>query len=134
MPMAGVDHLEFYLLNYFKPGRGRITNRVVRGQKIFEAVGCAECHIPNMTIIKDRRVADVETNYDGVASNGVFNTLFATAVPLFTEIDDGSGLPFLRSPTKIALLSNPSIPTSNATTWVPTSGSATSTEHCRKRS
>ena len=77
LPLAGVDHLEFYLLNYFKPGRGPIDFRARRGEELFEAVGCAVCHIPDMTIIRDRRVADVETRFDSNQSNGVFNSLFA---------------------------------------------------------
>lgn len=49
-----------------------------------------------MKIENDRRVADVETVYDPV--NGIFNRLFATAVPLFDETDDGSGHPTLKRP------------------------------------
>jgi hypothetical protein len=104
MPMAGVDHLEFYLLNYFKPGRGRITNNVRRGEGTFEEIGCAVCHIPDMLIKSDRRVADVETEFNANDSNGVFNSLFATAVPLYTEFDDGSGLPLLRKPNRSSFL------------------------------
>jgi cytochrome c peroxidase len=44
----------------------------------------------------DRRVADVQTNYDPVHSNGAFNHFFATANPKFTAVDDGSGLPTIK--------------------------------------
>ena len=40
-------------------------------------------------------VADVETNYDPV--NGIFNNLFATATPLFSQNDDHSGFPALKA-------------------------------------
>jgi hypothetical protein len=47
-------------------------------------------------INRDRRVADVETVYDPVRGN--FNSLFATATPLFSPIPDDSGLPFWKRP------------------------------------
>jgi hypothetical protein len=59
-------------------------------------VGCAVCHIPNQTINYDRRVADVETGFDPV--RGIFNRLFSTAIPLFAEVNDGSGFPVLKQP------------------------------------
>ena len=93
---ALVDHLEFYLLNYFKPGHGPQNSFTSRGRTLFTKIGCATCHIANLTINHDRRVADVETVYDPV--NGVFNTLFATANPLYYSHDDGSGYPVLKLP------------------------------------
>jgi Di-haem oxidoreductase, putative peroxidase len=77
---ALVDFLEFYLLNYFKPGTGQQTSIVSAGRTAFAEVGCATCHIPNFTIQRDRRVADVETVYN--PANGIMNRLFATATPL----------------------------------------------------
>src|SRR6185295_4822525 len=47
-----------------------------------------------LQIDRDRRVADLETVYD--SANGIFNNLFATASPLFTQEDDGSGFPTLK--------------------------------------
>jgi CxxC motif-containing protein (DUF1111 family) len=93
---ALVDHLEFYLLNYFKPAHYQQTDRTERGREVFNRIGCGSCHIANMTINHDRRVADLETNYDPV--NGVFNSLFATATPLISARDDGSGFPLLKQP------------------------------------
>jgi mono/diheme cytochrome c family protein len=74
---ALVDFLEFYLLNYFKAGTGERTSAVSHGREIFEQTGCTSCHIPKLRIERDRRVADVETTFDG--DNGHFNRLFATA-------------------------------------------------------
>jgi len=97
---ALVDHLEFYLLNYFKPGLGRQTNATRKGRQRMEQFGCTTCHIPDLVIERDRRVADVETVFDPV--NGVFNQLFATATPLFVEVggdsDSDSDLPSLKLP------------------------------------
>lgn len=93
---ALVDHLEFYLLNYFKPGHTLQTSTTEHGRATFNKIGCASCHVPDLTINHDRRVADLETNYDSV--NGVFNSLFATANPIFQDINDGSGYPDLKLP------------------------------------
>ena len=58
--------------------------------------GCADCHIPDLQIEHDRRVADLDTVYD--PERGIFNNLFATANPLFNILDDHSGFPALRQP------------------------------------
>ena len=93
---ALVDHLEFYLLNYFKPGHSEQNAATASGRQIFGKIGCSSCHIPELTINHDRRVADVETKYDSV--NGVFNGLYSTANTLYTTKDDGSGHPALKLP------------------------------------
>jgi hypothetical protein len=93
---AIVDHLEFYLLNYFKPGHGQPSLIADHGRKVFQRVGCTSCHIANLTINHDRRVADLETAYD--PTKGIFNSLFSTATPLFHAVDDGTGLPTLKLP------------------------------------
>ncbi len=93
---ALVDHLEFYLLNYFKPGTGQRSRWAEAGRRRLDQFGCTGCHVPNLVIDRDRRVADVETVYD--AERGIFNQLYATAVPLFVEQDDGSGMPTLKQP------------------------------------
>ena len=89
-----VDHLEFYLLNYFKPGHGQPSLIADHGRKVFNRIGCSSCHVADLAIQHDRRVADLETAYD--PTRGIFNTLFATATPLFRDVDDGSGLPHLK--------------------------------------
>ena len=94
IPTSIVDFMEFYLLNYFKPATYEQTASVTAGRHKFEEVGCPQCHVPNLLINRDRRVADLETVYDPV--NGIFNKLFATANPQFTQQDDGSGFPTLK--------------------------------------
>lgn len=95
-PESIVDHFEFYLLNYFKPGRGRQDALTQRGRVVLQVAGCTSCHVPDLTIDHDRRVADVQTVYDPV--RGVFNRLFASATALFEPSDDGSGFPALKRP------------------------------------
>lgn len=96
IPTSIVDFMEFYLLNYFKPATYEQTNTVVAGRQTFLEIGCAQCHIPDLQINRDRRVADLETIYD--VENGIFNRLFGTATGLFTQHDDGSGFPTLKRP------------------------------------
>ncbi|MGH9640924.1 MAG: di-heme oxidoredictase family protein [Terriglobales bacterium] len=93
---AVVDHMEFYLLNYFKAALGKQDQTTARGLAVFNKIGCGSCHIQNLQINHDRRVADVQTAYDSV--NGIFNTLFATASTIVNVIDDGSGYPPLQQP------------------------------------
>ena len=91
---ALVDYMEFYLLNYFKPGTGELSKGDERqGEKLLEKTGCTACHIQNLTIKTDRRVADVETEFD--PKRGIFNRLFATATTLFSPVSDGQPFPLL---------------------------------------
>jgi mono/diheme cytochrome c family protein len=96
VPAAIVDYFEFYLLNYFKPGVDRETEQTRTGHKLFNRIGCVSCHIGELTIEHDRRVADVETEFD--ARRGIFNRLYATASTLTAETDDHSGWPTLKRP------------------------------------
>lgn len=95
---AIIDHVEFYLLNYFRGGQHRVTPRAAQGRQLMTSIGCTGCHVPNLTINQDRRVADVETEFDPV--RGIFNNLFATATPLFHSVNDGTGFPPLLLPNK----------------------------------
>jgi hypothetical protein len=81
---AMIDFMEFYLLNYFKAGLGPVTSNANNGYGVFLQIGCADCHKPNLTINRDRRVADVETRFDATNGNP-FNRMFATAAPLLAN-------------------------------------------------
>jgi hypothetical protein len=98
IPTSLVDHMEFYLFNYFKPGTYQHTNTAQIGQNLLVQVGCTACHIPNLVITRDRRVADVETTYN--PNQGIFNDLFAVASLLVSENDDGSGHPTIKVPNR----------------------------------
>jgi hypothetical protein len=98
IPASLVDFYEFYLLNYFKPGVYEQTDLTKRGSKLMERIGCADCHVPDLQINHDRRVADVETVFD--PAKGLLNSLFATASPLFNETNDGSAFPSLKQPKR----------------------------------
>jgi Di-haem oxidoreductase, putative peroxidase len=90
---ALLDHMEFYLLNYFKPGTGQSTERTDEGQRLMKTIGCTGCHVQNLRIEHDRRVADVDTRFD--PERGIFNRLFATATTLFNAVPDGQFFPQL---------------------------------------
>lgn len=90
---ALIDHMEFYLLNYFKPGTGPVPRREATAIRYLDKIGCTGCHVQNLVIEQDRRVADVETRFDPV--QGIFNRLFATATPLFEVVPDGEPFPQL---------------------------------------
>jgi hypothetical protein len=96
IPTSIVDFMEFYLLNYFKAGLGQVTSSVQNGRSVFGQIGCTSCHRPDFTINRDRRVADLETVFD--TQRGIFNRLFATATPLFTQTTDNPSLPTLKRP------------------------------------
>jgi len=83
---ALVDHMEFYLLNYFRPADYEQTSDTEKGKVVFAEIGCAKCHLPEMKIERDRRVAEVETFFD--PSNGIFNQLFSKVAGLVNVIVD----------------------------------------------
>jgi hypothetical protein len=49
---ALVDHLEFYLLNYFKPAHYQQSSTTDHGRSVFNQAGCSSCHISDITINK----------------------------------------------------------------------------------
>ncbi|HYP26900.1 MAG TPA: di-heme oxidoredictase family protein [Blastocatellia bacterium] len=106
IPTSLIDFMEFYLLHYFKPAtRNNGDDEIAPGRSLFVQIGCATCHIPDLTINRDRRVADVETTFareDLVRSDGgrgnPFVRLFAVATPSFTAVNDGTGFPTLKRP------------------------------------
>jgi len=100
-PESIVDHLEFYLLNYFKPGQHRQTVTAQRGQYFFDAIGCTDCHKRDIWIDNDRRVADVETTFN--PRLGAINSLYASAKPLF-DTQPGGGYPSFKLPSGQAFL------------------------------
>ena len=93
---AVVDYLEFYLLNYFKPAHGEQGEHTENGRRLLQRTGCTRCHVPDLAIAGDRRVADVETVFD--PARGHFNRLFATAHARFNTMPDAPGVPPLKTP------------------------------------
>ena len=105
IPPAIVDYLESYLLNSFAPAIGSVTLEAQLGRAIFTQIGCSGCHVPNLEIDRDRRIADVETTFDPV-NGGPFNGLFATVTSLVAvpAVVDRAGLPPLKPPAGAGFL------------------------------
>lgn len=94
-PASLVDMEEFYLLNYFSPGTYEQKNNTIRdGVQAFNHMGCGTCHIQNLQINRDRRVADVSTVYDPL--HGGFNSMFASVTPFFTTNAGGVKTPSMK--------------------------------------
>lgn len=91
VPTSIVDFMEFYLLNYFKPGHAESTAETVQGRQLMKSFGCVECHRQDLVIDDDRRVADVETQFDPLQLG--FNRLTATATPRFQLAPLGAAHP-----------------------------------------
>jgi hypothetical protein len=115
MPVSLVDFMEFYLLNYFKPGVSVSPDRATEvnsGRTIFTNLGCASCHIASLTINADRRVADVETVFADfnpgtpTSSGNPLNRLFATATTRFVVVDDPSSEPVIKQPARQSFVVN----------------------------
>jgi len=85
IPVSIVDFMEFYLLHYFKAATGKPSQEATLGRILMTQIGCTSCHVQNLTIDSDRRVADVETVYNPALGNPL-NNMFATA-SLFVSPD-----------------------------------------------
>jgi hypothetical protein len=111
IPESIVDFMEFYLLHYFKPARGEVNNDTGTGRSLFinslasGGAGCARCHLIDLTINRDRRVADVETKFSvaPLPPGNPFNRLFATAAPRLVEVPN-SGTPSIKEPSLTSFL------------------------------
>ncbi len=61
-----LDVTEWYLLNHPAPARGRITKDALAGEKLFHAIGCASCHVPDWHLHAHNPGAkDYTQRYDG---------------------------------------------------------------------
>lgn len=95
IPLSIVDFLEHYLLNYFAAGTYQPDITANDGRAIFISIACSKCHVPDLQINRDRRVATFETKFDPVNGNE-FNHLFGTHTALFNVIQDPPFPPFKR--------------------------------------
>jgi len=60
---------------------------------MMERIGCTSCHVQNLRVERDRRIASVETRFD--PAKGIFNRLYATATTQFKVVNDGDQYPQL---------------------------------------
>lgn len=78
---------EFYLLDYFKPAQTKVSPFATGGLETMKRIGCTGCHVQDLVIEHDRRVADVTTSFD--PERGIWNRLFPEAETLFESHPDG---------------------------------------------
>src|SRR5260221_3027888 len=50
----GIDNFQNFMRFLAPPTRGRITEEALRGERMFQEVGCASCHIPELMTGPDR--------------------------------------------------------------------------------
>lgn len=61
-----MDVAEWYLLNHPAPTRGRVTEDVKAGEKLFAAIGCAACHVPDWHLLpSNSKAKDYTEKFDG---------------------------------------------------------------------
>ena len=96
IPASLVDYLEFYLLNYFRPATYEQTRETEKGRSLLADLTCTRCHIPDLPLLRDRRVADADTAF--APDQHGFNGLFAMVTPLHSTASDGGTLPPLQRP------------------------------------
>jgi CxxC motif-containing protein (DUF1111 family) len=79
--MRGIDNFENFMKFLAPIPRGPVNDTVRRGEALFQAIGCANCHVPQLTT--------------GVSSNPVFDrkivALFSDL--LLHDIGTGDGIP-----------------------------------------
>jgi hypothetical protein len=61
-----LDMVEWYLLNHPAPARGRKTKDSLRGEKLFQEIGCTSCHVPDWQLFAHNPGGrDYTERYDG---------------------------------------------------------------------
>jgi hypothetical protein len=103
-----LDVVEWYLLNHPAPARGRATKDASRGERLFHALGCAACHVPDWHLFGHRpHAADYTQRFDGdrrffelrVAYNEKTERLEGKLRYLSTRLVGGRRLPDRRANT-----------------------------------
>ena len=84
LTQGSLSLLEHYLINYPVPGRGPVTTEVINGEQIFNAIGCANCHRPEMRLRHDPRIEHLTVFW-----NDKTHRFEAERRLLFDLLDDG---------------------------------------------
>ncbi len=98
LTQGSLSILEHYLLNYPIPGKGPITPEVVSGERIFDTIGCTECHRPEMRIRQDPRIEHLTVFWND--TTGRFE---AERRWLYHLVDDGYVDPDRQRPVPLVL-------------------------------
>ena len=127
-PPSLVDHMEFYLLNYFKAGHGRADRPARRpGGRIFEH-GSAAPPATCPTSPSSATAASPTSRRCSIPRAAIVQPAVRDRHGRFTATDDGSGFTRREAADSAGRSSSgTSSPTSSATTWARPSTSATTT-------
>jgi cytochrome c peroxidase len=98
LTQGALSLLEHYLINYPMPGRGPVTAEVKSGEMVFKAIGCAECHRPEMRVKRDPRIEHVTVFWND--RTGRFE---AERRLLYHLVDDGYLDPDRQRPVSLAI-------------------------------
>ena len=95
-----LDVAEWHFLNHPSPARGRLTSEVRAGEKLFQQIGCATCHVPDWQLLPGNPNAkDYTQRFDGdrrffdlaVAYNDKTERLEGKVVNLTNKVKDKNG-------------------------------------------
>lgn len=84
LTQGALSLIEHYLINYPVPGRGPVSAEVLSGEETFKAIGCAECHRPEMLVKQDPRIEHVTVFWNDKRAR-----FEAERRMLFNLVDDG---------------------------------------------
>jgi CxxC motif-containing protein (DUF1111 family) len=98
LTQGSLSILEHYLVNYPVPGRGPITSDALVGEGVFRAIGCAECHRPEMRVREDPRIEHITVFW-----NDKTNRFEAERRLLYHLVDDGYIDPDRRRPVNLVV-------------------------------
>jgi hypothetical protein len=98
LTQGSLSILEHYLINYPVPGRGPITREVIDGERVFKAIGCAECHRPEMRVQQDPRIEHITVFW-----NDKTDRFEAERLLLYHVVDDGYLDPDRRRPIPLVV-------------------------------
>lgn len=98
LTQGSLSILEHYLINYPVPGRGPITREVITGERLFKAIGCAECHRPEMRVRQDPRIEHITVFW-----NDQTERFEAERLLLYHLVDDGYLDPDRRRPMPLVV-------------------------------
>ncbi|HXG64278.1 MAG TPA: di-heme oxidoredictase family protein, partial [Blastocatellia bacterium] len=95
LTQGALSLIEHYLINYPIPGRGPITPEVRAGERVFRALGCAECHRPEMRVRQDPRIEHLTVFWNDKTAR-----FEAERRLLYREVDDGYRDPLRERPLR----------------------------------
>jgi CxxC motif-containing protein (DUF1111 family) len=98
LTQGSLSLLEHYLINYPVPGRGRITEEVKEGERVFKEIGCAECHRPELRVRQDPRIEHLTIFWNDQTAR-----FEAERLLLYRLVDDGYLDPDRRRPRPLVV-------------------------------